>query len=103
MPYLLFIDDNFHYMDESERYLSGTFDTIEAALEKARHIVDEFLESAYEPGMSAAQLYHSYVDFGEDPFIRCEGGVPQAKFSAWDYARERCDAICDAAKKTPTP
>ena len=100
MPYLLYVDDNFHYMDESERYLSGTFDNVDAALEKARRIVDDYLESAYQPGMSAAQLYHSYVGFGEDPFIRCEGGVPQVKFSAWDYAREHCDAIC-AATKTP--
>jgi hypothetical protein len=51
MPYLLYVDDNFHYMDESERYLSGTFDTAEAALEKARHIVDKFLARAYEQGM----------------------------------------------------
>ena len=100
MPYLLYVDDNFHYMDESERYLSGTFDTVEAALTKARQIVDECLESAYEPGMTAAQLYHSYVGFGEDPFIVCEGDLPQVKFSAWDYAGRRCDVICDAAKNT---
>ena len=99
MTYLLYVDDNFHYMDESERYLSGSFDTVEAAL-KARHIVGEFLESAYEPGMSAAQLYHSYVGFGEDPFIVCKGDVPHVKFSAWDYARERCDVICDTANKS---
>jgi hypothetical protein len=102
MPYLLYVDDNFHYTDESARYLSGTFDTAEAALKKARHIVDDFLESAHEPSMSAAQLYHSYVGFGEDPFIICEGDVPQVKFSAWDYARERCDVICGAAKKPKT-
>jgi len=100
MPYKLFVDDNFHYMDEDERYLSGTFDTAEAAVVKAKHIVDDFLSSAYKPGMSAAELYHSYVGFGEDPFIICEGGVPEVKFSAWDYARERCDVICSGGDKT---
>ena len=103
MPYKLFVDDNFHYMDEDERYLAGTFDSAEAAVVKARRIVDDFLNSAYEPGMSAAELYHSYVGFGEDPFIVSEDGTPDVKFSAWDYARERCDVICSSALKSEKP
>jgi hypothetical protein len=40
--------------------------------------------------MSSAELFDQYVSFGEDPFIR--GGAPN--FSAWDYARQRCKALC---------
>ena len=89
------VADNFHYMDESENYVHGTFATLEEAIAAAKRIVDEYLASAYKPGLSAAELYHSYVNFGEDPYIAAEGqsGV---LFSAWDYARERCAEMCSA-------
>jgi hypothetical protein len=98
MPYLLYVDDNFHYTDDEERYLKGTFETADAALAEARRIVDEFLVDAYKPGMSAADLFRSYVGFGEDPFIDHSGDVQQVKFSAWDYAKERCEVICSGAR-----
>jgi hypothetical protein len=93
MPYLLFIDDNFHYQDEEERIGPIPFERAEDALGKAREIVDDFLNSGYKPGMTADELYSSYTSFGDDPFIRCEG-VEKIEFSAWDYARERCKQIC---------
>jgi len=102
MPYLLYVDDNYHYMDETERSLAGTFDTAEAALAKAKHIVDDFLNRAYKPGMSAEELYRGYVGFGEDPFIVCED-APDVKFSAWDYAKKRCEVICAPATKSKNP
>ena len=44
-----------------------------------------------EPNI-AADLYYSYTSFGEDPFIRPS---PRGeRFSAWEYARQRCDEIC---------
>lgn len=95
MSYKVLVDDNFHYMDESERYELGEFPTLETAIEAARQIVDEYLVSAYQPGMTTAQLLTSYLSFGEDPFIASTGpesiGVP---FSARDYARRRCEAMC---------
>jgi hypothetical protein len=42
--------------------------------------------------MPAEGLYRQYTTFGRDPYI-----VPAddaSKFSAWDYAKERCTAIC---------
>jgi hypothetical protein len=95
MTYKVFIDDNFHYMDESERYELGEFPTLDAAIAASRKIVDEYLLSAYKPGMTAHALYRSYTSFGEDPFIVAvssnETGV---LFSAWDYAKSRCDELC---------
>lgn|GEM_PF-2085347 len=39
------MDDNYHYMDESERNTQGSYDLAEEALEACRRIVDTFLKS----------------------------------------------------------
>lgn len=69
MKYEVHIDDNFHFMDEDERYKLGQFRTAKAAIRAAKKIVDEFLRSGYTPGMTAEELYQAYTSFGEDPFI----------------------------------
>jgi len=91
-PYAVFVDDNFHYMNEDERYKDGNYATLEEAISKCQRIVDDFLEGEYKPGMPSAELYDRYCSFGEDPFIR----GPGCDFSAWDYARQRCDELCRA-------
>jgi len=88
MKYEVFVDDNFHYMDEDERYKLGEFDTEEEAVAACKEIVDKFLLFNYKPGMTAEELYSHYTDFGEDPFVR------PGSFSAWTYAKERCPEIC---------
>ena len=96
MPrYRVLIDDNFHYMDSSERREQGTYETVEEALAVCRRIVDRLLAQNYEPGISAEALFEHYVSFGEDPFIVVLDGVDdRAKFSGWSYAKERCRAMC---------
>ena len=84
------VDDNFHYMDESERYKDGEFDNYDEAVEKCKAIVDEYLLSALEPDMTAEQLFTSYTMFGEDPFILGKG---EYSYSSWDYAKERCNTL----------
>ncbi len=98
-PYQLFIDDNFHYMDEDERVGPIEFATAADARAEARKIVDSFLESNFKQGMEAAELYSTYVCFGEDPFIRCPGDE-EIKFSAFDYARVRSEEICTPNQKS---
>jgi hypothetical protein len=92
--YTVFIDDNFHYQDQSERIIHGVFATADEALAACRSIVDNFLADAFEPGMSSTALYECYVGFGDDPFMVPvqQSGAP-VSFSAWDYARERCEAM----------
>ena len=80
--YTVFVDDNFHYMDEDERYTLGVFATVEEAIAACRSIVDRCLN--HEPGMTAEAMFKKYAMFGEDPFI------PGVEFSAWTYAKERC-------------
>lgn len=93
MKYQVFVDDNFHNMDESERYLHGEFDTSDQAIATCKKIVDECLENSYQPSMSAEQLYESYVGFGEDSFIKSEDA--SCEFHARAYAKSQCQLVVD--------
>jgi hypothetical protein len=87
--YTVLVNENSHYMDESERYEHGTFESYDEAVSACQRIVDDFLAAEYRPGMPAAELYRLYLTFGEDPFIRPERAG--FRFSAWTYARLRCE------------
>jgi hypothetical protein len=88
--YTVYIDDNFDYMDEDKRATYGNFESLEEAVQVCKTIVDAFLTKVHKPGMSARQLHEEYIASGDDPFIR----GPGASFSAWTYARQRCEALC---------
>jgi hypothetical protein len=93
--YRVMIDDNFHYMDESERDEHGTFKIYEEAVEAAKQIVDKSLrwerKQSKNPG-DPKELYERYTNFGDDPFVTPE---PEGQhFSAWGYAEQRCHEIC---------
>lgn len=88
--YTVRILDNFHFMDESEEYNSGTFNTYEEAVSKCKAILDDFLESAYRPGDTAEQLYGTYVHYGETPII---WGPESGSFDSNEYAKERSRVI----------
>lgn len=95
MAFKVFVDDNYHYRDESERYEQGVYKTFEAAVKVCKAIVDDFLTDAFKPGMSSAELYKHYLAFGEDPFI---APVPEREhFSAWAYAEQRCSEITETS------
>lgn len=96
MTYHVLVDDNFHSLDIDHRYELGAFASLAAAIEAAQQVVDTFLLGAYRPGMTAFQLFQHYTMFGEDPFISAPG-LPGNVFSAWDYARQRCEALCGSA------
>lgn len=95
MKYKVMVDDNFHYQDEEERYTLGEFDSLEAAIAACKKIVEEYLASAYKPGMTAEQLSSNYKMFGEDPWIA--GGEGDIPFSAWKYAEQRSSEICQVS------
>ena len=88
--YTIRILDNFHFMDKDEEYNSGTFDTYEEAVAKCKAILDDFLESAYQPGDTADGLYGTYVHYGETPLVL---GENLGTFDANQYARIRCQQI----------
>jgi hypothetical protein len=93
MPFTVIVADNFHYMDKSENYKLGDFDSLEQAVEAAKRIVDECLASGYQSGESASSLYQRYTSFGPDPYI-ISPGTSGVLFSEWNYARQRCESIC---------
>jgi hypothetical protein len=101
------VDDNFHYQDLSARWEEGVYETVDEALAACRGLVDNSLKEEYRPGISAEALYDRYTSFGSDPFIRVVDGVDdRATFSAWGYAKERCQNICGelpAATGVPGP
>ena len=89
--YTVYVDDNFHYMDESERYKLGDFATLDEAIKACKRSVDGFLNDERACG-TAAERYAQYTGFGPDPFIMTDdpdAGSPP--FSAWSYAKERCE------------
>lgn len=92
--YTVLVDDNFHYMDADERYEHGSYSSLEEALQEAKMMVNRFLEGAYEPDMTADELFEKYTCFGLDPFIQ-SNTEDKFTFSAWGYAKERCQEICD--------
>jgi protein associated with RNAse G/E len=84
----VFVDDNFHFMDEGERYSAGRFYTYEDAVAKAKSIVDKCLKTYYKPGMTSESLCKGYKMYGEDPFIVGDLGV-----DVIDETLERANAI----------
>jgi len=95
MLFKVIVADNFHHMDEDESYELGAFDSLANALGASRLIVDKFLASSYRPGMSSAELFDKYASYGEDPYIVPAPAPGKIHFSAWDYARARCDVLCE--------
>ncbi|MEP6833017.1 MAG: hypothetical protein ABJB74_06465 [Gemmatimonas sp.] len=94
MPFKLFLDDNFHYGDETERVPLGVYNTLAEAVSKAVEVVDDYLKGAYTPGMSADDLMASYCMFGEDPFVvDTESTSGKVHFRARDYARVQCEVV----------
>lgn len=92
MKYTVFVDDNFHIGDEEERYKLGDYNSCQEAMDACKKIVDEFINKGYSEGMSFKELWEGYMMFGEDPFIQSDD--PECKFSAWNYAKQRCLELC---------
>lgn len=63
--YVVYVDDNFHHMDESERYKLGEFWSCEEAIEACKKIVDEFFNRTFDQNISYEELYNGYTMYGE--------------------------------------
>jgi hypothetical protein len=89
--YSVYVDDNYHYMDEEARYKLGDFATLEEAVAACKRMVDEFLKDEVSPDLTAAERCAQYTGFGPDPFIVTDDpDAAHPPFSAWSYAKERC-------------
>lgn len=92
MKYAVTVDSSDYHIDIGERYEFGEFETEEEAVETAKAIVDKYLESIYEPEMTARLLYTNYSLHGWDPVI--ESREKSCDFLASNYAYERSREIC---------
>jgi hypothetical protein len=102
MPsYIVMVDDNFHYMNEEERWQLGAFATADQAIAASKELVDENLSDYYRPGMTATELYEMYVGYGDDPFVISPSDAPNVDFSAWDYAKARAKELCEGSVRKP--
>ena len=85
--YKVWIDDNFHFMDEDERIFHGEYSTPKQASVACQKIVDANIESITEQETDPDKAYESYVCFGDDPWI--EG----LEFSAFEYAEMKIKEV----------
>lgn len=86
--FVVFVDDNYHHLDESERYKLGEFDTFEEAENACKHLVDLSIDEQYQPGITPESLFAGYTSYGDEPWIAGGG------FSAREYAKGRCQEFC---------
>ena len=94
VSYKVLVNDNSHYMNQSERSEHGIFPSAAEAVAACRKIVDNDLDSMWRLGTTAAALYRLYVSFGPDPFaVPVDPDDPSVDFSAWTYAKVRCKEI----------
>jgi len=101
--YQVYIDDNYHYMDKSERYVAGSYSSLEEAVERCKEITIKSLEHHYENGITPEDLSAQWAMFGEDPFIRVDpfitGADEQVPFSARKFITiGLCKSIIDLKK-----
>jgi hypothetical protein len=96
--YKVYVDDNYHYMDESERYAVGSYNSLEKALQKCKEITIRSLGDLLEKGITPENLNAQWTMFGEDPFIM--GGDGSVPFSARKFiTTELCKAIIELNNK----
>ena len=96
MSYHVLVDDTFCVTDRSHRYTRGEYETYGEALAVCREIVDRFLRHECASGMPASAVYFRYMVFGKEPSIVEYPESPDTSpgFSAWDYAKVRCEELC---------
>lgn len=92
-PWQVLLDDNFHH-GESSFIPYASYDTLEEAIAQCKVRVDECLMADFKPGIGAEELYDIYTTYGADPWIMGPPGSELVPFSAWDYAKGRCWAMC---------
>ncbi len=91
--FTVYVSDNYHGGDDDGPCRAGEFESLGAAIEKCKQIIDEFLEERHQGGMNAAGMLAAYKMFGEDPFIVGDNGAGMG-FSGWTYARESAERLC---------
>jgi len=74
----------------------GNFQTLEAAIKAAQILVDDFLVSKHQPGMTATDLFSIYKVSDEVPVIFSDADftISVGSFNHFQYAMRKCSEIC---------
>jgi hypothetical protein len=73
-----------------DKLTNDVFDTADEAIAACKLIVDELLQ----PGMTATALSEQCARFNNGPFVvPVDPNDPPVPFSAWAYAKERCQVL----------
>jgi hypothetical protein len=74
----------------------GNFETLETAIAAAQTLINDFLLSKLQPGMTEADLFLIYMNSGEVPVIFCDADltISVRSFNYFQYALLRCSEIC---------
>ena len=74
----------------------GDFPSLEMAIKTAKVLVDSFLLSKHQPGMTAAYLFSVYKNGGEVPVIfnGDDHTINVGSFNHFQYATLKCKEIC---------
>ena len=103
MKFTVFVADNFHYMDESERHKHGEYESADAAVAAAQEIGNRSLRELHTWSMGAEELTKQYCFFGEDPYIFPSD--PAYEFSARDpsdpHTVNHVTGVPEASAATP--
>lgn len=86
----IMVIDNFNVPDSGATSFMR-FDNVREAIEWAKWVTNDFLKSAYKPGMTAEELWKSFAMFGESCSV-----IGGNSFHGRDYAKARCEEICRA-------
>jgi hypothetical protein len=98
----IFVDDNYHYMDKSERYAAGSYDSLEDAVNNCKELTIRSLKDLYEKGITPEKLNTQWLMFGEDPYVfGGDGAVPFSarKFVSIELCKEIIDSIDNVIAK----
>ena len=91
MKHTVYIDDNFHYMDDSSSYTLGVFNSWSDAVNAAKAVIDEFLLDKWQDCGNTKKLMEAYCMFGEEPSIDKQNLFK--RFSARKYAKKKCKEL----------
>ena len=86
--YTVKVDDNFHLMDETERYDDKSYSSLKEAIERCEEITIESLKDLYKQkeGIDAKKLLDHWLAFGADPFVYT--GKGEMPFSTREFVTE---------------
>ena len=98
--YKILIDDNFHFMDESERTDHGDFATAEEAIAECKAIIDDNL-AGFMPRKTAQELFEIYAHLATTPLSSRPSTSQRGIMHESDAASSRNSISRSETKRSP--